>query len=110
MVTSKPSAAKAGIAKATAANAAHRRLVDMAPLFRRSRRFCTVHRSWCIVAARGLWDQLSGDIVSRMSVACLGFLWCALAQSVTATDAPPLDWIDPSTGHRVVRLSSEPGT
>jgi oligogalacturonide lyase len=24
--------------------------------------------------------------------------------------APPLEWIDPSTGHRVVRLSTEPGT
>ncbi len=27
-----------------------------------------------------------------------------------ATDEPPTDWIDPATGHRIVRLSREPGT
>jgi oligogalacturonide lyase len=29
---------------------------------------------------------------------------------LTAADAPPREWIDPSTGHRVVRLSDEDGT
>jgi oligogalacturonide lyase len=29
---------------------------------------------------------------------------------LTAKDAPPSDWIDPDTGHRVVRLSTEPGS
>ena len=25
-------------------------------------------------------------------------------------DDPPADWIDPDTGHRVIRLSAEPGS
>jgi len=32
------------------------------------------------------------------------------ACTVFSADAPPRDWIDPDTGHRVVRLSEEPGT
>lgn len=40
-----------------------------------------------------------------------GFLIFALALSRTfAADSPPKEWIDPDTGHRVVRLSNEPGT
>jgi oligogalacturonide lyase len=35
-------------------------------------------------------------------------LLCAL--SVVAQQAPPKEWIDPDTGHRVFRLSEEPGT
>jgi oligogalacturonide lyase len=31
---------------------------------------------------------------------------CALALA----DSPPSDWVEPSTGHRVIRLSREPGT
>src|SRR5438128_5634816 len=27
-----------------------------------------------------------------------------------ATAEPPVEWIEPSTGHRVIRLSREPGT
>jgi oligogalacturonide lyase len=34
---------------------------------------------------------------------------CA-AIAANAASAPPADWIDAQTGHRVVRLSSEPGT
>src|SRR5688572_28373351 len=30
--------------------------------------------------------------------------------STSAADDPPLEWIEPATGHRVVRLSREPGT
>ena len=33
--------------------------------------------------------------------------WAGLG---TAADEPPTDWIDPATGHRVLRLSREPGT
>ncbi|MGH7979089.1 MAG: oligogalacturonate lyase family protein, partial [Limisphaerales bacterium] len=33
----------------------------------------------------------------------------ALAR-VTAADLPPSEWIDPDTGHRVIRLSTDPGT
>jgi oligogalacturonide lyase len=32
------------------------------------------------------------------------------AGAINAAEEPPTDWIDPSTGHRVVRLSREPGT
>ena len=33
-----------------------------------------------------------------------------LAQTPAPANEPPVDWIDPATGHRVVRLSREPGT
>ncbi|HWA85601.1 MAG TPA: oligogalacturonate lyase family protein [Opitutus sp.] len=32
------------------------------------------------------------------------------ALAVRAAEAPPREWIDPDTGHRVIRLSDEPGT
>jgi oligogalacturonide lyase len=34
----------------------------------------------------------------------------ALAATVRADEEPPAEWIDPDTGHRIVRLSREPGT
>jgi oligogalacturonide lyase len=34
----------------------------------------------------------------------------ALAPILTAQDTLPTEWIDPDTGHRVVRLSKDPGT
>jgi oligogalacturonide lyase len=34
----------------------------------------------------------------------------AQAQTVAATEAPPKDWIDPKTGHRIVRISNVPGS
>jgi oligogalacturonide lyase len=40
-------------------------------------------------------------------------LLCAVsvaAQQNTPPKEPPTDWIDPDTGHRVIRLSREPGT
>ena len=30
--------------------------------------------------------------------------------AVAADPAPPREWIDPDTGHRIVRLSDEPGS
>ena len=45
------------------------------------------------------------------TVSCLA--WClvrAPAADPTPAATPPTDWIDPATGHRVVRLSIEPGT
>lgn len=33
-----------------------------------------------------------------------------LALSVFAASEPPTEWIDPDTGHRIIRLSREPGT
>src|SRR5476649_1773609 len=38
------------------------------------------------------------------------FSTLALARCLHAADEPPTDWIDPDTGHRVIRLSREPGT
>lgn len=37
-------------------------------------------------------------------------VWIALAASVPGQTTPPLTWIDSDTGHRVVQLSSEPGS
>jgi oligogalacturonide lyase len=37
-------------------------------------------------------------------------LLCVGTASTSAPDDPPTDWIDPDTGHRVVRLSAEPGS
>ncbi len=34
----------------------------------------------------------------------------SLCSFALAADEPPTDWIDPATGHRIVRLSREPGT
>src|SRR5207245_3664828 len=30
--------------------------------------------------------------------------------AAVTVDEPPREWIDPSTGHRVIRLSNEPGS
>jgi oligogalacturonide lyase len=38
------------------------------------------------------------------------FLMFALSLQIAAADDPPLEWIDPATGHKIVRLSREPGT
>ena len=40
------------------------------------------------------------------------FLPCALVTvvSIAAQEQPPAEWVDPSTGHRIVRLSDEPGS
>jgi len=42
------------------------------------------------------------------ALACL--LCVATSASAPAVDDPPSDWIDPDTGHRVIRISSEPGS
>jgi oligogalacturonide lyase len=34
----------------------------------------------------------------------------AAAEAGTATSEPPLSWVDPDTGHRVLRLTREPGS
>lgn len=38
------------------------------------------------------------------------FLLIGLLVSMTRAQEPPREWIDPDTGHRVVRLSDEPGS
>lgn len=44
----------------------------------------------------------------RLTALLLTFVW---ARSwIAAAEEPPTEWIDPSTGHRVIRLSREPGS
>ena len=37
-------------------------------------------------------------------------LLLAIHNMPVAADDPPTEWIDPDTGHRVIRLSREPGS
>jgi len=50
----------------------------------------------------------------RPSVLCLSFtaftLTALSAQPPASSTPPPADWIDPDTGHRIIRLSTEPGS
>lgn len=46
--------------------------------------------------------------ITRAAAAAV--LLCLGARSPAPSDDPPTDWIDPDTGHRVVRLSVEPGS
>jgi oligogalacturonide lyase len=41
---------------------------------------------------------------------CCCVLFAGLCLSSPAAEDPPLEWIEPATGHRVVRLSREPGS
>src|ERR1700752_3395159 len=50
--------------------------------------------------------EFNMKIFKATLVAC-GLLMTASAQQ---TSEPPREWIDPDTGHRVVRLSNDPGT
>src|ERR1700736_5844228 len=47
----------------------------------------------------------------RRRISCLTFLCLGFSSlSVLSAEEPPSDWIDLATGHRVIRLSREPGT
>src|SRR5437764_14858470 len=54
-------------------------------------------------------NQISKDTVMRSSAAV--FLPCALVTvvSIAAQEQLPPEWVDPSTRHRIVRLSDVPG-
>src|ERR1044071_3999853 len=45
-----------------------------------------------------------------MSVGTLPFLSCLIAASTLCAEDLPRTWIDPDTGHRIVRLTDEPGS
>jgi oligogalacturonide lyase len=47
--------------------------------------------------------------LKRFSVA-LVWVWLAGASAADTPAAPPVEWIDAATGHRVTRLSTRPGT
>jgi oligogalacturonide lyase len=48
-------------------------------------------------------------VAPRYLVQCILALWLVVFASLScaAEDEPPTDWIDPATGHRVIRLSRE---
>jgi oligogalacturonide lyase len=46
---------------------------------------------------------------SSRGLACIAALFVTNFLALAA-DQPPTDWIDPDTGHRIVRLSTEPGS
>src|ERR1041384_7687577 len=48
-------------------------------------------------------------IVLRPAAILFVALFCASAR-LLAADEPPTQWIEPATGHKVVRLSREPGS
>src|ERR1044071_7411391 len=41
---------------------------------------------------------------------CLALILCAQTVFAQQQQEPPTEWVDPDTGHRVVRLSREPGS
>jgi oligogalacturonide lyase len=41
---------------------------------------------------------------------CLALAFFAGIRCAALADEPPADWVDPDTGHRIIRLSREPGT
>jgi oligogalacturonide lyase len=51
-------------------------------------------------------------LLSSILFASSPFTTClaAAAPANPAATAPPVEWVDPATGHRIIRLSSEPGT
>ena len=53
--------------------------------------------------------SLSGRTMLRRVLLCLGGALCGWTLPVSADD-PPREWIEAATGHRVVRLSDQPGT
>src|SRR5689334_18919725 len=58
-------------------------------------------------ALEGTYMRAIGTAISTVLIALLGSVPVHPAEPGTA---PPLEWIDPDTGHRVVRLSTEAGT
>jgi len=46
----------------------------------------------------------------RLSLALVACTLATAASFATSATQPPRDWVDPATGHRVVRLSNEPGS
>ena len=49
-------------------------------------------------------------IAMRLKSILLAALFASLFLRLRAGDSPPSEWIDPDTGHRIVRLSTEPGS
>jgi oligogalacturonide lyase len=47
---------------------------------------------------------------TAISLGLIAMFGCVRVQSAEPGTTAPLEWIDPDTGHRVIRLSTEPGT
>ncbi|MGH7979210.1 MAG: hypothetical protein ACREE6_07525, partial [Limisphaerales bacterium] len=52
----------------------------------------------------------NGSMAMRLRQFVFLCLFSTALARVTAADLPPSEWIDPDTGHRVIRLSTDPGT
>lgn len=50
------------------------------------------------------------QMISRVFVALIASLLLAASSRAQASKEVPREWIDPDTGHRVIRLSEEPGS
>ncbi|MEO5917825.1 MAG: oligogalacturonate lyase family protein [Luteolibacter sp.] len=46
----------------------------------------------------------------RSSSVLIGLAVCGILPQLHAQSSPPTEWVDPDTGHRVVQLSTEPGS
>jgi oligogalacturonide lyase len=49
-------------------------------------------------------------LLCLISAALVGADWSSTDAARQSNQEPPTDWIDPATGHRVIRLSKDPGT
>jgi oligogalacturonide lyase len=54
--------------------------------------------------------QVLGGVALMLGGALAGPALAGQAEPAPAGGEPPRDWIDPKTGHRIVRLSNDPGT
>src|SRR5262245_35557416 len=55
-------------------------------------------------------ESMSSKSLARLAWACLIPFSVFAADAPAPAAAPPVEWIDTATGHRVVRLSTEAGT
>src|SRR5215471_21501740 len=58
----------------------------------------------CLIYSTCGLRKCGGRVTNRL------FLLSLLLSAVAWAQDPPRDWIDPETGHRIVRLSDEPGS
>ena len=62
-----------------------------------------------IIESPGVGVSRPSGVIMRASALCgVGLLLCGW--TILGAEDPPRDWIEPATGHRVVRLSERPGT
>src|SRR5437016_14290739 len=50
------------------------------------------------------------DSMTQTGLVLFGLIGLALSARAQVPGAPPKTWVDPDTGHRIVRLTDEPGS